>query len=82
MVIIASTQEVSWAGKGYFPQIPSTVWWGVREILRRSPSATIDERILAIQIGVQETAAQTYLRELKHIGIIGDDNKSTEIANK
>lgn len=70
------------AEKVSYPQIPSTVWWGVRGILQRSPGATIDERVLGVQLGVQEAAARQYLAELKRVGILTDENKATPLAQR
>ena len=70
------------ADKNSYPQIPSTVWWGVRASLNRSPNAAIDERVLGIQLGVQETAARQYIVELKRAGILNEDNKATPLAHK
>jgi hypothetical protein len=68
--------------KTRYPQIPSTVWWGVRSILQRTPNATIDERLLGVQLGVQETAARAYVNEMRHVGILTDDGKATPLASK
>lgn len=70
------------AEKNRYPQIPSTVWWGVRAILQRTPSATINERLLAIELKVQETAAKAYILELKSVEIINEDGKATPLALK
>jgi hypothetical protein len=66
--------------KNRFPQIPSTVWWGVRGILGRTPNAVLDERFLAIQLGVQEAAARQYVAELIGAGILTDEKKATPLA--
>ncbi|AZG75600.1 DUF5343 domain-containing protein [Methylocystis rosea] len=70
------------AEKNRYPQIPSTVWWGVRAILQKTPNATVDERMLGVSLGVQETAARAYLAELKAVGILSDENKATPLAHK
>jgi hypothetical protein len=70
------------AEKARLPQIPSTVWWGVRAILNKTPSATVDERFLSIQLGVQEVAAKQYIAELVSVGILNEDNKATPLAHK
>lgn len=69
------------AEKTSFPQIPSTVWWGVRSLLKRTPSATVDEAYLCVQLKVQETAARQYVTELKRVGILTEDGKATELAH-
>lgn len=70
------------ADKNRYPQIPSTVWWGVRSILNRTPNATIDERLLGVQLGVQEAAAKAYINELRHVGIVTDEGKATPLAQR
>lgn len=70
------------ADRTRYPQIPSTVWWGVRAILQRTPNATIDERLLGVQLGVQEAAARAYITELRAVGIINEDGKATPLAHK
>lgn len=70
------------AEKNRYPQIPSTVWWGVRSIIQRTPSATIDERLLGVELGVQEVAAKAYIGELRSVGLITDDGKATPLAQK
>lgn len=70
------------ADKNRYPQIPATVWWGVRSILQRSPSATIDARLLGVQLNVQEAAARQYVVELQNVGIITDEGRATPLAQK
>ncbi len=70
------------AEKARFPQIPSTVWWGLRSLLQRSPSVTVDGRFLAGQLGVQEVAAKQYVLELQSVGILSEDGKATAVAQK
>ncbi len=64
-----------------FPQIPATVWWGMRQLLQRTPSAKFDDGMIAASLGVQPAAARQYVAELKRIGILDDEGKATEIAN-
>lgn len=70
------------ADKNSFPQIPSTVWWGLRAILNRTPAATVDERFLSIQLGVQEAAARQYVAELRKAGMLNDEGRATQLAHK
>lgn len=65
-----------------YPQIPSTVWWGLRTVLQRNPGATIDERYLSVQLNVQEAAARQYVSELKRVGIITEEGRATPLAAK
>jgi hypothetical protein len=66
--------------KNRYPQIPATVWWGVRAILNKTPSAVLDDRFLAIQLGVQEVAARQYITELTAVGLLNEDKKATPLA--
>ncbi len=68
--------------KNRYPQIPSTVWWGFRGILTRTPNTTIDERLLGIELGVQGAAARQYIVELKLVGLLSEENKATPLALK
>lgn len=70
------------ADKVRYPQIPSTVWWGIRSILNRTPNVTLDERLLGVQLGVQEAAAKAYINELRHVGIITEECKATPLAQR
>jgi hypothetical protein len=70
------------AEKASYPQIPSTVWWGVRKLLQRSPNAVVNERTLGVDLQVQEAAARQYLAELKRVGILNEDNKATPLAGR
>ncbi|HEX7760342.1 MAG TPA: hypothetical protein VF459_12620 [Caulobacteraceae bacterium] len=68
------------AEKNSYPQLPSTVWWGVRNLLQKSPGMTLDERGIAIELGVQSAAARQYMAELRRVGILSDDGKATELG--
>jgi hypothetical protein len=70
------------ADKISYPQIPSTVWWGVRNLLQRTPNAAIDERTLGVHLDVQEAAARQYVVELKRVGILTDEGRATPLAQK
>jgi hypothetical protein len=70
------------AEKNRYPQIPSTVWWGVRSLLQRTPTVTVDERFLGVQLGVQAAAAKQYITELKNVGMLTEEGKATPLAQK
>ena len=70
------------AEKVRYPQIPSTVWWGIRSILVKSPRVTIDEKLLGTQLDVQETAAKAYINELKTVGLLSEEGRATALAEK
>jgi hypothetical protein len=65
-----------------YPQVPSTVWWGVRGILQNKPSATIDAKLLSINLGVQEAAASAYVKQLQNLKVLDGDGKATATALK
>lgn len=69
------------ADKNY-PQLPTTVWRGVRDMLRKSPNRKLDERILAVELNVQQTAAKAYLNQLVGLGLLNDDGTPTALAEK
>lgn len=69
-------------GKYKFPQIPATVWWGLKEKFLQKVPAKVDETYIAAQLGVQPTAARAYLSELKSIGLLDNDGKPAPIAKK
>jgi hypothetical protein len=63
-----------------FPQIPSTVWWGTRNLLKKAPSAKLDEAALSAHLGVQPAASRQYVAELRRAGILDDEGKATPAA--
>jgi hypothetical protein len=65
-----------------FPQIPTTVWWGVRNLLNKTPRATISEDALGVELGVQPAAARQYVAELKRVHILNEESKATDLAHK
>lgn len=65
-----------------YPQIPTTVWWGVRSLLNKTPRATIGDDLLGVELSVQPAAARQYVTELKRVGLLSEDNKATELAHK
>lgn len=65
-----------------FPQIPARVWWGVRDLLNRSPKMKFDDGSLAATLDVQPAAARQYLAELKRIGLLDDKGAATELGER
>lgn len=68
--------------KQNFPQIPSTVWWGLREQFKKSLPSKVTDNYLVAQLNVQATAAQQYLREIKKVGLLDEEGKPTDAAKK
>ena len=65
-----------------FPQIPARVWWGVRDLLNRSPKMKFDDGSLAATLDVQPAAARQYLTELKRIGLLDEKGAATELGER
>ena len=65
-----------------YPQIPTTVWWGVRSLLNKTPRVAISEDLLGIELNVQPAAARQYVTELKRVGLLSDENRATDLAHK
>lgn len=76
------TQASNMANSNTYPQIPATVWWGVRSLLNRKPNTTITDSMLAATLSVQPGAARQYVFELRKANIIDDDGKATEVAKE
>lgn len=68
--------------KQNFPQIPSTVWWGLREQFKKTLPSKVTDSYLIAQLNVQATAAQQYLREIKKVGLLDEEGKPTDAAKK
>ena len=65
-----------------FPQIPARVWWGVRDLLNRSPKMKFDDGSLAATLDVQPAAARQYLTELKRIRLLDEKGAATELGER
>jgi hypothetical protein len=58
------------------------VWKGVWQILKRTPSRRLDDKALAIELNVQQTAARQYRAELTRLGILNEDGTPTDLAGR
>jgi hypothetical protein len=67
---------------GGFPQIPARVWWGVRDLLNRTPKMKFDDGSLAATLDVQPVAARQYIAELKRIGLLDEKGAATELGER
>lgn len=65
-----------------YPQIPRTVWLGVRDQLLKSPTVAVTEDLLAAKLDVQLTAARQYIKELAKVGVLDENGKATELAKR
>ena len=55
---------------------------GVRNLLQQKPSVKVDERLLSVQLSVQEVAAKAYLKQLIQVGIFDEEGRATDLANR
>ena len=65
-----------------FPQLPSTVWKNAWSLLKRSPTRKLDDKTLAVELNVQQTAARQYQVELTRLGILNEDATPTALAGR
>lgn len=65
-----------------YPQLPKGVWHGIWALLRKTPTRKLDDRALAAELSVQPTAAKAYARELIRLGVLDDEFKPTDRANR
>jgi hypothetical protein len=49
---------------------------------KKIPNITLDERLLGVQLEVQEGAARAYITELMNVGLLTEDCKATPLAQK
>jgi hypothetical protein len=63
-----------------FPQLPSKVWWRLRDQFKKTVPNTLTDTYLASILEVEPRAASTYLRDLRIIGLVDENNKVLDIA--
>jgi len=68
--------------KQTFPQIPATVWWGLREMFFQKVPSVVTDSYLTSQLNVQPVAARAYIAELRKLGLLDEDGRPTEVAKK
>ncbi len=51
-------------------------------MLRKSPKRKLDEKILAVELNVQQTAAKAYQNQLVSLGLLNDDGTPTALADR
>ncbi len=64
------------------PIINIKSWWTLRSAFQRTLPKQVTSPYLAAVLSVQESAAKTVLRNLKLLGLVGEDNEPTELANR
>jgi hypothetical protein len=69
--------------KKSLPMIPSSNWWTLRKkFLQTLPKGAIDGKYLSTLLGITEPAAKNLIPPLKQIGLVDDQNKASDLANK
>lgn len=64
------------------PVVNGTAWWTLRRNFQRTLPKTVTDTYLAAVLSLQERPAKDVLRNLKLLGLVGEDNEPTELANK
>jgi hypothetical protein len=65
-----------------FPKVPESFWWSLRKRFHKTIPKEVNEQYLVTALGLGQSAAKTYISPLKKLGIIDEDGKTTERANK
>lgn len=68
--------------KGFYPRINEAVWWKLRKSFRDRLPGVVDLGYLRGVLGYNESSARTLIPHLKRVGLIDDDGKPTERANR
>ena len=64
-----------------FPMLPGAHWWALREKFKQSIPGVVTDSYLAATLNMQAKSARVnVLPYLRDIGLIGDDNKTQELA--
>lgn len=64
-----------------FPMLPGAHWWALREKFKQSIPGVVTDSYLAAALNMQAKSARgNVLPYLRDIGLIGDDNKTQELA--
>ena len=52
--------------KSTYAQLPSNVWWSLRQRLIQTPGLTIDESFFVASMSLKQSAGRQYVAELKN----------------
>jgi hypothetical protein len=63
-----------------FPQIPSAVWWKVRNAFKKTVPARLTDTYLASILNVKPNAARIYLRDFQSTGLLNEKSEPTDLA--
>ena len=66
----------------FYPQLPSRAWWTIHDRFLKSLPSTVTDSYLASILDVKPAAAKAYIRDLRVLGLVDDENKPTDLAKK
>lgn len=66
--------------KKSFPKIPRANWFSLRDRFRQKPPSEITVSYLSSALGITEPSAANLLPPLKALGLVGSDNRLTDLA--
>lgn len=66
--------------KKSFPRIPRANWFSLRQRFKAKPPSEVTVSYLASALGIGEPSAANILPPLKALGLVGNDNKLTDLA--
>lgn len=62
------------------PQLPSIVWWKVRESFKKSIPKKVSSTYLSAILNLSEKSASKYLGSFVKLGLVDSDNSTTDLA--
>ena len=62
------------------PVLNGTAWWALRQCFVRTLPKVVSETYLATVLSLKEAPARNVLRNLKLLGLVGEDNRPTDLA--
>jgi hypothetical protein len=65
-----------------YPRIPAKIWWQLRASANRSPPKEITPSYLESLLGISESTAQYMLANLRVIGLVGPDGKTSPLFHE
>lgn len=66
--------------KKTYPKIPRANWFAIRDRIKQKTPGEVSASYLASVLGITEVSAANLMPPLKALGLIGDDNKLTDLA--
>ncbi|CAN7534333.1 DUF5343 domain-containing protein [Pseudoxanthomonas sp. LjRoot143] len=66
--------------KKSYPKIPRANWFSLRDRFRQKPPSEVTVSYLSSALGIAEPSAANLIPPLKALGLVGKDNKLTDLA--